>query len=281
MEKRPYGKSGEMLSAVGFGGILVSGETQEDANNYVAEAIDKGVNYFDVAPTYGNAEERLGPALVGKRSKVFLACKSEKRTKSEVEKALEESLKRLRTDHFDLYQLHSVSTLEDVKAVLGPGGALEALVRAKEKGLIRHIGFSTHSEEAAIELMNQFDFESVLFPLNWVCMLNGGFGQKIIEEAQKKGVTMLALKAMAKTHWKDNTDRTYKKCWYEPIDDKELAQLAFRYTLSKPITAAITPGYMKFFRWALEVVQGFKPLTKEEESFLLDKSQNLKPIFPQ
>ena len=92
---------------------------------------------------------------------------------------------------------------------------------------------------------------------------------------------MLALKAMAKTIWKENTERPYKKCWYEPIDDKELAQLAFRYTLSKPITAAITPGYMKFFRWALEVVQDFKPLTKEEESFLLDESQNLKPVFPQ
>jgi len=281
MEKRPYGKSGEMLSALGFGGMLVSGETQEDANNFVAEAIDKGINYFDVAPTYGNAEERLGPALIGKRNKIFLACKSEKRTKSEVEKALEDSLKRLKTDYFDLYQLHSVSTKEDVKAVLGPDGALEALIRAKEKGLIRHIGFSTHSEEAAIELMNQFDFESVLFPLNWVSMFKCGFGQKTIAEAQKKEVTMLALKAMAKTIWKENTERPYKKCWYEPIDDKELAQLAFRYTLSKPITAAITPGYMKFFRWALEVVQDFKPLTKEEESFLLDESQNLKPVFPQ
>ncbi|HOJ09701.1 MAG TPA: aldo/keto reductase [Clostridiales bacterium] len=279
MDKRLYGKLGETLSIVGFGGIIVMNEFQEDANNFVAEAIDSGVNYFDVAPSYGNAEERLGPALVGKRNNIFLACKTEKRSKVETEKALYESLERLKTDYFDLYQLHSVSTIDDVKKVLGPNGALETLTKAREKGLIRHIGFSTHSEEAAEELINQFEFESVLFPLNWVNMFNKGFGKRIIEKAQEKKITMLALKSMAKTLWKEGLEREYPKCWYEPIDDKELAQLAIRYTLSKPVTAAIPPGYIKFFRWALEVARDFKPLSAEEEQFLISRSVGFKPIF--
>jgi aryl-alcohol dehydrogenase-like predicted oxidoreductase len=280
MEKRPYGSSGEMLSVVGFGGIMVMNETQEAANNYVAEAIDMGINYFDVAPSYGNAEERLGPALAGKRDKVFLACKTERRTKIESEEALKKSLQTLKTNYFDLYQLHSISTLEDVYTIIGPAGALETLIKAKENGLIRHIGFSAHNEEAAILLMDQFPFESVLFPLNWVNMFSSGFGKKIIEEAEKKKITMLALKSMAKTVIEQNQKRNFEKCWYEPINDKTLAQLAFRYTLSHPVTAAITPGYMMFLRWAVEIAENFKPITKEEENELRKESKGLKPIFP-
>ncbi|NSW90710.1 MAG: aldo/keto reductase [Firmicutes bacterium] len=279
MKYRSYGKTGEKLSIIGFGGIIVMNESQQDANNFVAEAIEKGVNYFDVAPSYGNAEERLGPALVGKRNSIFLACKTEKRSKQEAEEALYGSLKRLKTDYFDLYQLHSVSTMEDAKKVLEPDGALETLVKARDKGLIRHIGFSTHSEETAIELMDQFDFESVLFPLNWVNMFHSGFGEKIIEKALKKEITMLALKGMAKTLWKERNERKYEKCWYEPIDDEELAKLAIRYTLSKPITSAITPGYMKFLRWAIDAAQDFKPLSKEEEKELSIMSKNITPVF--
>jgi len=281
MEKRPYGKSDEKLSILGFGGIIVMNESQENANNYVDEAIDKGVNYFDVAPSYGNSEERLGPALVGKRNKIFLACKTEKRSKQEAEEALHSSLKTLKTDYFDLYQLHSVSTMDDAKKVLGPDGALEVLIKARDKGLIRHIGFSTHSEEAAIYLMEQFEFESVLFPLNWVNMFNSSFGKQIIEKALEKNITMLALKGMAKTAWEEGKEREYSKCWYEPIDNEDLAKLAIRYTLSKPITAAITPGYIKFFRWAIDVAQDFIPLSEEEENKLLTLSKGLKPIFPQ
>ena len=186
MEKRVLGKTGENLSIIGFGGIIVSGETQQDANNYVAEAIDSGVNYFDVAPTYGNAQEKLGPALVGKRNDVFLACKTENRTKDGARKLLEESLKTLKTDYFDLYQLHAVTTAEDVEKIFGPNGAFETFLKAKQDGLIKHIGFSAHSEEAAIALMDKFNFDSILFPVNWVNIINSGFGPKIINKAKEK-----------------------------------------------------------------------------------------------
>ena len=165
MQKRRYGKTGEQLSIIGFGGIIVMNEEQKDADAYVAEAIDKGVNYFDVAPSYGNAEEKLGAALYGKRNDVFLACKTGERNNKEAEKSLYDSLKLLKTDHIDLYQMHGITSMEDVDTVLSKNGCLEFFSNAKDKGLIRHIGFSAHSQEASIALMSQYDFDSVLFPL--------------------------------------------------------------------------------------------------------------------
>jgi len=280
MEKREYGTTGEKLSIIGFGGIVVAQVEQKEANEFVAEAIDRGINYFDVAPSYMDAEDRLGPALEGKRKKVFLACKTEKRTGEEAEAHLQQSLKKLRTDYFDLYQLHAMTTAEDVKTVFGPKGALQALIKAKEKGMIRYIGFSAHSEEAALALMEGFSFDSVLFPLNWVNIFNGGFGMKIMEKAQEKGVARLALKGMAKTEWQEGVDRKYPKCWYEPIDDPELAGLALRYTLSQSITAAIPPGDIRLFRMALDIAEKYTPITEDEVNILKEKAKEYKPIFP-
>jgi predicted aldo/keto reductase-like oxidoreductase len=279
MEKRVLGKTGEKLSIIGFGGIVAADVEQSEANNYVAEAIDGGINYFDVAPTYSNAEDRLGPALKGKRNNVFLACKTENRTKEGAEKFLKQSLKKLNTDHFDLYQLHAMTTLEEVEQVFSSQGAMETILKAKQEGLIRYIGFSAHSEAAAIALMDKFNFDSVLFPLNWVNIFNGGFGSGILEKAEEKGVGKLALKAMAKTNWTEGANRKYTKTWYEPIDAEYLASVALRYTLSSPITAAIPPGDIRLFRWALKTANNFTPITQEEEELLKSEAKGLKPIF--
>ena len=131
LEKRSLGKTGEMLSMIGFGGIVVMNATPEEASAAVRHAIDNGVNYFDVAPSYGDAEVKLGPALEPYRKNVFLACKTGMRTKDEARKELEQSLKNLRTDHFDLYQHHAVTTLEEVDTILGPGGSMETFVEAR------------------------------------------------------------------------------------------------------------------------------------------------------
>ena len=279
MEKRAYGRSGEMLTIIGFGGMIVANTEQRDADNYVAEAIDKGINYFDVAPSYADAEDHLGPALRGKRQGIFLACKTEKRTKKEAWESLEQSLKKLETDHFDLFQLHAMSSLEEVDQVFGPDGAMEVLIKARQEGLIRHIGFSAHNEDAAVALMDRFDFDSVLFPLNWVNLFHSGFGKRILEKAVEKDISRMALKAMAKTTIKDGDVKKYQRCWYHPVEDKKLAALALRYTLSEPITAAIPPGEMKFFRWAVETAENFRPITEEEVWILKKESKDQVPIF--
>ena len=279
MEKRVLGKTGEYLSVVGFGGIIVAEVEQRDANNYVSEAIDAGVNYFDVAPTYFDAEDHLGPALVGKRNEIFLACKTENRTKKGSEELLHKSLKKLKTDHFDLYQLHAVTTLEDVEQIFSSEGAMETYIKAKKDGLIKHIGFSAHSEEAALALMERYDFDSVLFPINWINIFNANFAPKVLEVAKSKGMGILALKAMAKTNWAEGAVKKYPKAWYEPIEDEKLAKLAYRYTLSQGVTAAIPPGYIKFFRWAVEAAKDFKTITTEEENQLKTLAKGIKPLF--
>lgn len=284
MQKRKYGNTGEELSIIGFGGIIVTNEEQKDADNYVAEAIDTGINYFDVAPSYGNAEEKLGPALVGKRNGIFLACKTEKRTGGEAEAALNRSLKNLKTDYFDLYQLHAMTTMEDVNTVFGPGGAMDIIVKAQKEGKIRYIGFSAHSEEAALALMDSFSFTSILFPINWAAMLKNSFGEKVIEKASEKGVARLALKAMARTNWPQalpEEQRKYRKCWYQPIDNEALADLALRYTLSQPVTAAIPPGDIGLLRLALKIAGNYTPISEGEVERLRLYDEELRPIFPQ
>ncbi len=135
LPQRAYGDTGQRLSIIGFGGIVVSGVEQEHANRVVAEAVEKGVNYFDVAPSYGDAEIKLGPALEPYRKNVFLACKTEHRTKEATAAELQESLKRLRTDYLDLYQLHAISDVrKDVDAVFAKGGAMEVFLEAKKAG---------------------------------------------------------------------------------------------------------------------------------------------------
>lgn len=280
MERRVLGRTGEKLSIVGFGGIVAAKVTQKEADYYVSEAIEKGINYFDVAPTYFDAEDRLGPALEGKRQNVFLACKTEDRTKAGARALLEQSLKKLKTDYFDLYQLHAVTTAEDVNNIFSSEGAMETFLKAKQEGLIKHIGFSAHSEEAALALMDKFEFDSVLFPINWVNIFNSNFGPKVIEKARSKGMGILALKGMAKTSLTEGKENKYPKAWYEAIDNKELASLAYRFTLSQPITAAVPPGDIEHLRWAIEAVKDFKPVTEDEIKYLKEKASGLKSLFP-
>jgi len=282
MAKRPYGKTGERLSLVGLGGIVVMDMEQSEADRTVAEAFDGGVNYFDVAPSYGDgrAEERLGPALQPFRSKVFLACKTEKRDKQGAEDELHTSLKRMRSDHFDLYQLHALSKMEDLERVAGPNGALETFVKAKEKGLIRHIGFSAHSAEVALAALDRFPFDSVLFPFNFVTWHQANFGPQVLAKAKEKGVARLALKALARQPWPKDADHgPYKNCWYQPASDPKEAALALRFTLSQDITAAIPPGEVSMFRLAVNIARNFKPLEADEFKTVAALAQGLTPIF--
>ncbi|QHI67901.1 aldo/keto reductase [Tichowtungia aerotolerans] len=254
MQKRTLGKTGAELSVIGFGGIVVTNVSPAEADRYVGEAIDRGINYFDVAPQYGNAEERLGPALKPYRDEVFLACKTEKRDAAGARSALENSLKLLKTDYFDLYQFHGVPSVEDAEQILAPGGALETALKAQKEGLIRHIGFSAHSQEAALLLLNSFDFTSVLFPVNFRCWIDGGFGPKLIQKAREKEVGILALKALANRPLEEGEQKKWTKCWYVPIDTLDEAIPALGFTLSLPVTAAVAPGHIELLRLACDAL---------------------------
>jgi len=278
--RRPLGKTGEQLSIIGVGGVLVMDTEQSFANRIVAEAFDRGINYFDVAPSYGNAEERLGPALMPYRKNLFLACKTLKRDKAGARAELDQSLKRLRTDYFDLYQLHALTKMEDLDRALAPGGAMETFLEARQAGKIRFIGFSAHSVETALAAMDRFPFDTLLFPFNWVLYYQANFGPQVLERARSKSMGCLALKAMAKTSWPEGLKRKpYPKCWYQPAGVPEEATLALRFTLSEAVTAAVPPGDERLFRLAMEVAAKFQPVTDVERETLKTRSAGLKPLF--
>jgi aryl-alcohol dehydrogenase-like predicted oxidoreductase len=253
--RRPLGRTGESLSVVGFGGIIVMDETTADAARFVAEAVEAGCNYFDVAPSYGNAEAMLGPALEPYRKGIFLACKTTERTKDGAAKELRNSLKRLRTDHVDLYQMHALTTEEDTGTALGAGGALEAFVEAKKAGLTRFLGFSAHSEEGALRAMDAFAFDTILFPFNLGSWRDGHFGPRVLEAAKARGMGLLALKALGKRALKEGEPRPWKKCWYGPVDTYEEALAGLRFTLSLGVTAAVSPSHIELFRWAVRAAR--------------------------
>ena len=281
LAKRPYNES-VSLSVVGLGGIVTLDASQEHANELVAWGFDQGINYFDVAPSYGNgeAEVKLGNALKPYRERAFLACKTTRRDAAGSRKELERSLRRLHTDRFDLYQFHAVTTLTDVEEIFGAGGAAETFLKAHQEGLIRHIGFSAHSEEAALAMMGRFQFDSILFPVNAVCYAQGRFGPAVIKRAQEKGIARLALKALAKGPWPEHEPRDYPKCWYKPTDEPSFAERALRFTLSEPVTAALPPGDERLFRLAVNIARSFSPMGEAEKQELLAETAGMRPLFP-
>jgi len=286
MEQRVLGKTGLKISVFSFGGIVVRNTPQNEADRIVAEAVDSGINYFDVAPSYGNSQEILGPALKAHRSRIFLACKTQNRTKNEGRADLEESLKLLKTDYFDVYQMHGVQP-DEVDTILGPGGVLETLIDAKQKGLVRNIGITTHFDEVARRLIGAYDFDTLLFPVNWACWLKNGLGQAALQAAAEKNMGRIAIKGLA-NRAKDKDDPRdpegllgdgYPKCWYRPIfDDPELADLALRFNLSRDVHTAVSPGDARMVKLGLSIIgkySGNPPPLKNEELEELKKRASL------
>ena len=280
IEKRSLGRTGEMLSVIGFSGLAMRNVTPELASQSVKHAIDSGVNYFDVAPAYGDAELMLGPALESYRRDVFLSCKTGKRTKAESREELERSLIRMRTDHFDLYQFHNVARINEVDAITGPGGALETFIEAKKEGKIRFLGFSAHTVEAAMALMDRFGFDTIMFPVNFASWHAGNFGPQVLARAHDNKMGIIALKAMVRGVWPKDADRSkFPRCWYEPLSEPEDARMGLRFTLSHPVTSAMPPGDSELIKLALSMSGRLDPLKKEEVEEIKIGGLKENPLF--
>ncbi len=274
MEKRILGRTGAKLSVIGFGGLLLAGVSPSEADEYVAEAIGRGINYFDVAPSYGDAEQKLGPALEPYRDEVFLACKTLQRSAEGVKAELKRSLENLRTDHFDLYQLHAVNTSEEVDEILAPGGALEAFTAARDQGLIKHIGFSAHAEDSALRLLDAFPFDSVLFPVSLFCW-RGGFGPRVCDKAVAKGTAILAIKTLAKRHLHEGEQSKWASLGYVPIDSDAEARTAVSFTLAQPVTSVVCPRRAELLWLACDAAEAIE----SGESILPQETLQGEPFF--
>jgi len=298
LPRRLLGRTGQKLSIVGFPGLALSHTTQEEGTAALHKALDLGVNYYDVAPAYGNGdcEIKMGIGLQGlDRSKYFLACKTKARDKEGARKELERSLERLKTDHFDLYQLHHLRWADEVKQALGPGGAMETILKAKEEGKIKYIGFSAHTTRGALDALKGFKFDTVMFPINFVELMNYGFGQAVLDEAAKQGAGVLAIKPMSMGNWAKDEKRP-REWWYRSAEEQKDVDLVMRYALSLPgVVAGIAPSFVDLFEKSVAAAKAWKPVSdtdltelkflaaKHGSIFQTDEKQAaslLKPLHP-
>ena len=278
MQYRTLGQTGMNISAVVYGGIVSMDAQQKDSDGYVEWALSQGINYFDVAPSYGDAQTKLGNSLVPYRDRVFLACKTEKRLAEDALKEMAESRRLLHTDYFDNYQLHAMKTQQDLDLAFGPGGILSVLPKLKEEGLIRHIGITAHSEPVAVEAMKRFPFDTVLFPFNWLIHKRFGVGTDVIKTAKERGIGILSMKSFVERCWGTKDERytsRYPKSWCKPIDaeNEAFGLAAMRYALSLGVDALVPPGNFESFKFNVDHIEQAlaTPLSAEENALLDEK----------
>ncbi|MBC7327281.1 aldo/keto reductase [bacterium] len=246
--KRKLGKMGVETSIIGIGCFHLIEKTEEEAVNLLNYIIDEGVNYVDVAPSYGDAELKVGKVMRKRRNEVFLATKTHERTKRGTQQLLEQSLKRLQTDHIDLVQLHGVSSWEDLGMVFEPFGAIAALEEARRKGLIRFIGISSHRPDILFKAIKLYNFDSILVWVNYLDRFNYPIiHEEILPYARKNGIAIIAMKAVGDGLLRDS------------------ARMAIRYALTHSDVAVLGMNTIAQAKLDIDVAKRFKPLTKEEE----------------
>lgn len=287
---RALGNTGYQVSAVSYGGIVSMKDGQPASDRYVSWAIDQGINYFDVAPSYDDAQEKLGNSLVPYRKDIYLACKTNIRTRKGAEEEMHESMKLLHTDYFDVYQMHGLCSVEEVETAFGPGGVMEMMIEMKEKGIARKLGFTAHSENAALKAMELYDFDTILFPFNWHMNMQRGMGNRLIKAAKEKGIGLLCMKSMIERAWIDGQDQEahakYPKSWCKPFDTEKNAELllaAVKYAVSLGVDTIIPPGDFDHFSFGVNHIEEIlnHPFSPEDEKLLREhlKEVNAYPFF--
>ena len=283
MEKRKFGRTGHLSTVAIFGAAAFGKISQADADRVMEQVIAAGVNHIDVAPSYGQAEERIGPWMPRERDRFFLGCKTTERTMEGAWEEMQASRKRLQTDHFDLYQLHAVNSFEELDLVTGKEGALEAAVKARQEGLARFIGITGHGVDAPaiyLEALKRFDFDSILFPLNFVQMADPKYrsdAEALIAECRRRDVGTMVIKTITKGPWKD--DAKWASCWYEPFKDSDAIQRAVNFALSYEVTGLCTVGDILVLPKVLEACEKFTPLSPEEREKLIESGRSFEPLF--
>lgn len=283
METRRFGRTGHMSTVAIFGAAAFFHISQEDADKTMEQVIEAGINHIDIAPSYGQAELRVGPWMPRERGRFFLGCKTEQRTREGAWKEMHESLQRLQTETFDLYQCHAVTTMEELDAVTMKGGALEAFEQARREGLTKFLGITGHGVDAPkiyLEALRRFDFDSILFPLNFVQMANPEYrryAEELIATCKAKDVGTMIIKSITKAPWgeRQHTATT----WYEPFDKLEEIQRAVNFVLSYDVTGICTAGDTRILPLVLQACENFSRLSQEELEEMIKSGAQYEPLF--
>jgi predicted aldo/keto reductase-like oxidoreductase len=281
--KRALGKTGIQLPVIGFSGLVARDNTPEAVDRAVGESLDLGINYFDMAASYGNAEAMLSPVLRPRRKDIILSTKTRERTREGAQAQFRQSCELLGTDYFDLYLVHGIQRVDkDVEPAFATGGAMEFCLDAKKSGQIRLLGFSAHSTEAALLAMERYTFDFFYFPVSYAPWYKSNFGVEVLAKARERGIPCIALKALARQHWPQDVPKETRcdKCWYQPIDDPAEAALAVRWAFSQDVVSILPPGNEQRYRAALGLAANLAPPTPAEAEHLKSLAATMTPLFP-
>jgi predicted aldo/keto reductase-like oxidoreductase len=245
--------------------------------------IASGINHIDVAPSYGQAQERLGPWVKTERDRFFLGCKTMERTKETAHRELHQSLERLFTNRFDLYQFHAVNTMAKLDQITRPGGAMEAVLEAKEEGLLSYVGITGHGLEVPrifLEALRRFRFDSVLFPLNFILFSNPDYllaVNELLLQCSILDVGVMTIKSIAKGPWGEN--QKANTTWYEPFTNDEWIQKCIHFSLSQPVTGVCTPADVSLLPVVIKACETFRRMDTSEQGELIAQASNFAPLF--
>ena len=258
MERRRLGRLEHQSSVLIYGAAALSDVSQDVADRSVQEALDGGINHFDVAADYGDAELRLGPWMGDIRDRIFLATKTGRRDRESAWREINASLQRLQTDRVDLLQLHAVGELANLDAATGPDGALEAAVRAQEEGLVGAIGITGHGHDAPathLEALRRFPFATVLTPLNPVLWRDESYRsdyEALVDEVRRQDAGLMTIKTASRRNWPPGAEHS-ATTWYEPYDDQATITAAVSWVLSHDeVTGLPTAGDVRLLGMLLE-----------------------------
>ena len=237
METRRLGRLEHRSSVLIYGAAALSEVSQDVADRSVQEALDGGINHFDVAADYGEAELRLGPWMPRIRDQIFLATKTGLRDREPAWQQINDSLRRLQTDRVDLLQLHAIGDADELDAATRPEGALSAAIRAQEEGLVGAIGITGHGHQAPathLEALRRHPFATVLTPLNPVLWLDESYRadyEALVEEVQSQDVGLMTIKTVSRRNWPEGAEPSHTT-WYEPYADQARVTAAVSWVLS-------------------------------------------------
>jgi aryl-alcohol dehydrogenase-like predicted oxidoreductase len=278
-----FGRTGHESTRVIFGAAALSAVTQDEADRTMELLLRSGVNHIDTAASYGDSELRLGPWLERHRADVFLATKTGERTAQAAHDQIRRSLERLRVDQVDLIQLHNLVDPAEWETALGPGGALEAAVRAREEGLVRFIGVTGHGVTVAAmhaRALERFDFDSVLLPYSYPLMQNPAYAadfEALAARCQQRGVAVQTIKAITRAPWGDRPQTA--ATWYEPLRDPVAIDAAVHWVLGRPGMFLNTVGDIAVLPAVLDAAARYRERPSDEAMREIADQQALEPLF--
>jgi predicted aldo/keto reductase-like oxidoreductase len=283
LKTRRLGRTNHESTIAIFGAAAFYEVSQKQADETMEQVIGSGINHIDVAPSYGQAEERLGPWIETERSRFFLGCKTMKRTREAANNELHHSLEQLRTNLFDLYQFHAVNTMAELDQITGSGGALESVLKARDEGLLANIGITGHGLDVPrifLEALKRFHFDTVIFPLNFILHANQVYRQAaetLLAECARQDIGVMIIKSIAKGPWGDKQKKN--TTWYEPFIDKEWIQKSVHFALSQPITGICTAADVTILPTIIEACESFEPMSIGEQEELISNASQFEPLF--